>query len=79
MPKGNRTGVGAKKKQAARKAVMKRGVPKGSANKRPVVNAGSDSSRTRMRGAKNVESNRRKVNEMKAKKRQRAGGGSRGY
>ena len=43
-----------------------------------VVNAGSDSSRTRMRGAKNTASVRRRVNEMKAKKRQRGGGGTSG-
>ena len=57
----------------------KKSPPKGSANRRKVVNAGSDSSRTRMRGAKNVAANRKKVAEMKAKKRQRGGGGSRGY
>ena len=68
MPKGNGKGGLSRKRP-----------PKGSANKRKVVNAGSDSSRTRMRGAKNVEANRKKVAEMKAKKRQRGGGGSRGY
>lgn len=56
MPKGNQTGVGAKKKQAARKAVMKRGVPKGSANKRSVKNASSSTSQTRMFAAKRKKS-----------------------
>lgn len=57
MPKGKRTGVGAKKKQAARKALMKRGVPSGSANRRPVKNAGSSTSQTRMFAAKRKTSN----------------------
>lgn len=76
MPKGGGTGgYGGRKKAKAAKAARSRS----SANKRPVKNIGSESSRTRLRGAKNVASNRRKVNEMKAKKRQRGGGGSRGY
>lgn len=52
MPKGNKTGLKANKSQAARKAVMKRGVPKGSANKRSVTNTSSPTSKTRMHSAK---------------------------
>jgi len=52
MPKGNRTGLKAQKSRAARKAVMKKGVSGGSANKRKVKNISSDTSKTRMHSAK---------------------------
>jgi len=76
MPKGGGTGgYGGRKKAKAAKAARSRS----SANKRPVVNIGSDSSRTRLRGASNTASNRKKVAAMKAKKKYKTGGGSRGY
>ncbi len=52
MPKGNKTGLKANKSRAARKALMKKGVPGGSANKRKVKNISSDTSKTRMHSAK---------------------------